>query len=87
MTKVLNIIIILLVFIFFIITYKYYSSNKNLEIKNYNRNNIDAIISSKISNLPVLKNDTNNVIEFNDGFSNEIQNDKPRSFWKLLKPE
>ena len=87
MTKVFNIIIILLVFIFFIITYKYYSSKKNLEIKDYNRNNIDAIISSKISNLPVLKNDTNNVIEFNDGFSNEIQNDKPRSFWKLLKPE
>ena len=87
MTKVLNIIIILLVFTFFINTYKYYSSKKNLEIKDYNRNNIDAIISSKISNLPVLKNDTNNVIEFNDGFSNEIQNDKPRSFWKLLKPE
>ena len=87
MTKVFNIIIILLFFIFFIITYKYYSSKKNLEIKDYNRNNIDAIISSKISNLPVLKNDTNNVIEFNDGFSNEIQNDKPRSFWKLLKPE
>ena len=87
MTKVFNIIIILLVFTFFINTYKYYSSKKNLEIKDYNRNNIDAIISSKISNLPVLKNDTNNVIEFNDGFSNEIQNDKPRSFWKLLKPE
>jgi len=87
MTKVLNIVIILLIFSFFTITYKYYSSKKNLEIKDYNRNNIDAIISSKISNLPVLKDDTNNVIEFNDGFSNEIQNDKPRSFWKLLKPE
>ncbi len=39
------------------------------------------------SNLPVLKNDTNNVIEFNDGFSSEINNDKPRSFWNLLKSE
>ena len=40
-------------------------------------------ISSKISNLPILKNDTKNVIEFNNGYSNEIE--KPRSFWNLLK--
>ena len=32
-----------------------------------------------------LKNDTNNVIEFNDGFSNQINKDKSRSFWNLLK--
>ena len=55
------------------------------ELKDFNRNNIDEIINKKITNLPVLKSDTNNVIEFNDGFSNEIQNDKPRSFWNLLK--
>ena len=39
----------------------------------------------KTLNLPTLKNDTNSVIEFNDGFSNQIKNDKPRSFWNLLK--
>ena len=38
-----------------------------------------------LKNLPILKNDTNNVIQFNDGYSNEIQNDKPRNFWNLLK--
>ncbi len=85
MQKILNIFLILLVFTFFGITYKYYSSNKNIKVKEFNRNNIDDIINNKISNLPVLKNDTNNVIEFNDGFSNEIKNDKPRSFWNLLK--
>ena len=85
MQKILNIIFILLVLIFFGSTYKYYSSNKNIKVKEFNRNNIDEIINNKISNLPVLKNDTNNVIEFNDGFSNEIKNDKPRSFWNLLK--
>ena len=42
---------------------------------------------TKISNLPILKNDTDNVIEFNEGFSNEIKNDKPRSFWNLLKSQ
>ena len=85
MTKIFNVLLILLFLGFFLITYKYYSSSKNIEKKNYNRSNIDKIISSKISNLPILKNDTNNVIEFNDGFSNEIKNEKPRSFWNLLK--
>jgi len=85
MLKILNILLIFLVIIFFGSTYKYYSSNKNIKAKEFNRNNIDEILNNKISNLPILKNDTNNVIEFNDGFSNEIQNDKPRSFWNLLK--
>ena len=56
-------------------------------VRSFNRDNIDKIINAKISNLPILKNDTNNVIKFNDGFSNEINNDKPRSFWNLLKSE
>ena len=87
MQKILNIVFFLLVIIFFGSTYKYYTSNKNIEAKKFNRNNIDEIINNKIPNLQILKNDTNNVIEFNDGFSNEIKNDKPRSFWNLLKSQ
>ena len=87
MKKVLNIFFLLLILIFFSITYKYYSSTKNIEAKNFNRKNIDEIIKNKITNLPILNNDTNNVIEFNDGFSNQIKDDKPRSFWNLLKSE
>ena len=71
--------------IFFFNIYSFYSSNKNLESKEFNRKNIDKIINEKISNLPILKSDTDNVIKYNDGFSNEIKNDKPRSFWNLLK--
>ena len=85
MVKILNFFFILLVFIFFLTTYKYYSSNKNIEAKNFNRKNIDKIINAKILDLPVLENDTNNVIEFNNGFSNQMENDKPRSFWNLLR--
>tara|TARA_B100001564_G_scaffold344801_1_gene342734 strand:- start:1318 stop:1581 length:264 start_codon:yes stop_codon:yes gene_type:complete len=85
MIKVINIFFLLLVFAFFIFAYKYYSSNKNIKTKDFNRKNIEEIISKKTSNLPILKNDTNNVIEFNDGFSNEIKNNNPRSFWNLLK--
>jgi len=85
MTKLINIFFLSLILVFFFLTYRYYSSNKNIEAKNFNRININEIINKKISNLPVLNNDTSNVIEFNDGYSNEIKNNKPRSFWNLLK--
>ena len=85
MKKTINIFSLVLVLIFFLLTFKYYSSQKNIETRDFNRNNIDEIINMKISNLPILKNDTNNVIQFNDGFSSEMKNDKPRSFWNLLK--
>ena len=87
MQKILSICFLILVIIFFGSIFKYYSSNKNIKNKEFNRNNIDQILNDKISNLPILKNDTDNVIEFNDGFSNEIKNDKPRSFWNLLKSQ
>ena len=86
MKNFLNIVLLILICIFFINTFIYYSSNQNIETKNYIRNNINQIINTKISNIPILYNDTNNVIYFNDGFSNEIKNDKPRNFWNLLKP-
>ena len=85
MRKILDILFGILILIFFFNIYSFYSSNKNLESKEFNRSNIDEIINTKISNLPILKNDTDNVIKFNDGFSSEIENDKPRSFWNLLK--
>ena len=82
MNKVLNILIAITIIIFFLITYNYYSSNTNVNTKRYNRSNIDQIIRNKIVNLPILNNDTNNVIEFNDGFSNKINDEKKK---KLLE--
>ena len=80
-------IFFVVIIIFFFNTSKYYYSNKNIDTKNYNRNNINEIINSKINHLPVLKNDTDKAIQYNDGFSNELNNEKPRSFWNLLKPQ
>ena len=72
MIKVINILFLLVVLIFFLSTYNFYSSNKILKQKILIEN-IDEIISTKISNLPILGNDTDDVIVFNDGFSNEIK--------------
>tara|TARA_E500000178_G_C16757595_1_gene633236 strand:- start:449 stop:712 length:264 start_codon:yes stop_codon:yes gene_type:complete len=87
MKKILNILLFISTIIFFISTFKFYSSNKNINAKKYNRDNINKIINSKISNLPILNDDTNNIIEFNDGYSNYNKNDKPRSFWNLLNTQ
>ena len=87
MIKILNIIMFLVTIIFILSIYNYYSSNKNVDAKNYNRKNIDRILKEKIFDLPVLKNDTNNVIEFNNSLKDDIEENKKRSFWNLLKKE
>ena len=87
MIKILNIIMFLLIIIFIFSIYNYYSSNKNIDAKNYNRKNIDQILKEKITDLPVLKNDTDNVIEFNNSLKDGIEENKKRSFWDLLKKQ
>ena len=87
MIKIFNIIMFLLIIIFILSIYNYYSSNKNIDAKNYNRKNIDQILKEKIIDLPVLKNDTDNVIEFNNSLKDEIEENKKRSFWDLLKKQ
>ena len=84
MIKMFDTIMFLLTFIFLLSIYNYYSSNKNVDAKNYNRENIDQILKEKIIDLPVLKNDTNNVIEFNNSIKNDIEENKKRNFWDLI---
>ena len=74
----------LLVIFFIFKVFSFYSSNKNINLKNYNRSNIDLILKEKIKDLPSLANDTSNIIEFNDSFDEGENNDKKRSFWELL---
>ena len=88
MYKFFNILMFLIIFIFFFNITKYYSSEEgNLKTKNYNRLNIDEILKNKISHLPILASDTNNVIEFNNSFEEQINGEKKRSFWELIKRE
>ena len=74
----------LLVIFFIFKVFIFYSSNKNISLKNYNRLNIDLILKERLKDLPSLANDTNNIIEFNDSFDEEVDSDKKRSFWELL---
>ncbi len=82
-TKLSNAIMFLLFILFFTIIFKYYSSSKNMNL-NQKRININEIIKEKITDLPVLLNDTNNIIEFNNSLVDTTQ-EKKRSFWELIK--
>ena len=85
MFRILNVIMfgIIVFYVFFI--YKYYSSITNINNRIHNRSNINEILKDKITDLPVLTNDTNNIIEFNNSLENESAKDKKRSFWDLIK--
>ena len=85
MSKIINLFFLFFILFFLFFTFKYYSSQNNIDAKEFNRKNIDEIINQKILDLPILENNTDNVIQFNDGYSNEIKDEKSRSFWNLLK--
>ena len=85
MYKIMNFIFFIFVILFFVSIFKFYFSNKNIKLINTNRLNSKDIIKSKTLDIPILENDTQNIIEFNSSFSDEIKNDKPRNFWNLFK--
>ena len=50
-----------------------------------NRSNINKNIFKNVSELPVLYNDTNDVIEFNSGLDDSNKRNFKRNFWELFK--
>ena len=85
MNKILNLFMFILIIFFVFNIFMYYVSNKNIDLKKLNRNNIKQILKKKTTNLPILVNDTNDIIEFNNSLENEMHDNKKRSFWDLLK--
>ena len=85
MIKDFNIFMVFIIFVFILSISNYYFSKKNINSKNFNRSNIDQILKEKITDLPILLNDTNNVIEFNNSIESETDIKKKRSFWDLIK--
>ena len=81
--KIISLLTLLFILLFFYFVISQYLSEKNIKIIKKNRANINKDIIHKISDLPFLENDTNNVIEFNSGFNSEDKN--KRKFWDLIK--
>ena len=79
--KYLIFIVIIALFIFF--TGKYYFSNENIKNSYRSYKNIDQKIKDYSKNLPLLKSDTENVIEYIK--QTDKKKKKKFNFWKLLE--
>ena len=71
------------IFIFFFILLKFYFSDDYKKKFYRSLNNYDNIIEKFSKNLPTLKNDTNNIIEYVDNNMNKSK--KKYKFWKLIE--
>jgi len=74
---------VIVIFLFIFLTVKYYFSDENK--KNFYRsfNNINEKINIYSSSLPLLKNNTNNVVEYVE--NNTSKDNKKYRFWKLIE--
>ena len=79
--KYLFFIVIIILFLFF--TGKYYFSNENIKNSYRSYKNIDQKIKVYSKNLPLLKNDTENIIEYVK--QTDKKKKKKFNFWKLLE--
>tara|TARA_B100001540_G_C15442259_1_gene477201 strand:+ start:251 stop:517 length:267 start_codon:yes stop_codon:yes gene_type:complete len=83
LNKVLTIFQFLIIISFLLLTNFYYFSDKNVEKINKNRVNLSSKISKSLDELPLLINDTKNIIEYQNNDTN-LEKIKKRSFWDLL---
>ncbi len=76
------------IFIILLLSYViivYFSEDVSLKI-NQNRSNYSKNIETRVLEIPLLNNDTDNVINFN--LQNNVEKKiKKRYFWNLLKDE
>ena len=69
-------------FIFFVI--KFYLSENNIKWSNKVILQYQNILDKKFINLPIIKDDTNDNIEYTSEIE-DFKNKKQRKFWDLLK--
>ena len=79
--KYLTFILIICLFLF--LTLRYYFSDTNKKNSFRSLNNLDEKISFYSKNLPVLEDDTKNIIEYVEQSNNKKK--KKFNFWKLLE--
>tara|TARA_Y100001970_G_C14219793_1_gene851947 strand:- start:563 stop:853 length:291 start_codon:yes stop_codon:yes gene_type:complete len=84
-SKIFTVIIFFFILFFYFKVYESYISDKNIGNIKSNRKNVDKILNNNMIEIPVLQNDTNDVIEFNTGYNLEINKKSERKFWDLFK--
>jgi len=83
--KIRNIFYLLSFFIFIVLTTIFYFSDQNVVKTNKSRTFYSVKLNEKISNLPLLKNDTSDIIEYRNDIEVYKKNKKTYIFWDLIK--
>ncbi len=73
----------LLIILFFFFSLKFYISNENKKKTFRNLTSIDRDIVINETELPVITNDTDNIVNYLN--NDESSNKKKYSFWDLIK--
>ena len=76
-------IFIIIIILFLIFTGKYYFSDENIKKSYRSYKNIDEKIKVYSKDLPILENDTQDIIEYVK--QNNKKKKKKFNFWKLLE--
>ena len=82
--KIKNIFYLTTFFIFIILTTKFYFSDQHIKETNKSRSFYSEKLYSNVQNLPLLKNDTNDVIEYINNVEIYKKKKKKFTFWDLI---
>jgi len=81
--KTINIFFLISFFTFIFLVTKHYFSEQNLIFTNKSRSSYSLMLNKYENNLPLLKNDTNNVIIYKNELE-EFKNKRKKRPWEEL---
>jgi len=81
--KTVNTLFLVSFFIFFFLVTKHYFSDENIILTNKSRSSYTLMINEGNENLPILENDTKNIIIYKNDIE-EFQKKRKRRFWEGL---
>jgi protocatechuate 3,4-dioxygenase beta subunit len=82
--EIKNIFYLLSFFIFIILTTSFYFSDQNVSATNKSRSLYSVKLNNDTQNLPLLKNDTRDIIEYRNDIDVYRKNKKSYKFWDLV---
>jgi len=82
--EVKYVVYLLTIFFFIFFVVKFYFSENNIKWSNKVILQYQNILDKKFINLPIVKDDTKDIIEYTSEIE-DFKNKKQRKFWDLLK--
>ena len=82
-SKIKNTLFLIIFFIFIFLVTKHYFSDKNVIFTNKSRSSYALQVNIDNKNLPILKNDTNDIIIYKNDVE-EFTKKRKKRFWEKL---